>query len=151
ELGELGDRLDVWRLQIDERDIRLLPRRLRPGVEFLLDRLDDRGLGGAAVVGLVLHTVPVVRIVAGSDDYAARRGTLLHGIGNGRRGNVIVRHRNVDPVARDDLGGGFGEAARAEARVIAHDHALLRILFIVDVSSDRGGDEADVLKGEVVS
>ena len=95
EIGELGNRFDVGRLQIHLFDCRCgdfrgwLPqsssvRRSGRAVaghgavaEFVFDRLHDRGRSRASELGFKLHAIPVSRIVARSNHDDARCAQLV--------------------------------------------------------------------------
>src|SRR5205085_8464198 len=107
EVDELHERVHVRLLEVGARNFSLFGLRRGTSVKFVLNPLDDRRLGGAAVVGLELHAVPVPRIVAGGNDYAAGSTEIFYGMRDSGSGHVIVREHDVDAEGGDGLGGEF--------------------------------------------
>ena len=119
-------------------------------MQFTLDQFQYRGRSRAAKLRLKLHTIPVERIVTGSDHDAARRTEFLDVVRNGGSGCVVVgkKHRNAG--ASKHLCDHAGETVGSKARVIADDDASRCIFMLEDVSCDRACDPPYVVESEVV-
>src|SRR5690348_11985699 len=120
------------------------------GREFLLDLLDDGRQGRAAVAGLELHSIPAIRIVAGGDHYAARRGALAHQQRNCRRGARRSREPNGNAGHGNRFSDSLSEALRAKAVVVSDDHSLIWFLGAYQITGDGPGDLANMFKTEIV-
>ena len=119
-------------------------------VERTLDRLDDSGCGRTAVSRLVFHTVPVPGIMAGGDHHATSCLQVHHGVRKRRRGSVVVREMHGDAGSSKHFGNGFGEVARAKARIVANYEAIGRIFVGVNVVSNRITDAAHIVERVVI-
>ena len=128
EVGEAADGFEIAGQEVDFRDgggLRGLGQRL---VEKGLDRGHDGGASRAAVEGLVLDAVPLVRVVAGGNHDAAGRALLVDSVGERGRGRDAVGELDGDSRGGEDLGHGAREAVGAEAGVVADADAFGGVL-----------------------
>src|ERR1035437_3200600 len=88
--------------------------------------------------------------MAGGNHDTARSAELLDVVGNRGRGHVVVGQHHRNPCGGDDLGNGTSGVAGQEARVIANNDAALGIFVLEDVTGNRSGHAAHVVKGEIV-
>src|ERR1035437_129794 len=88
--------------------------------------------------------------MAGGNHDTARSAELLDVVGNRGRGHVVVGQHHRNPCGGDDLGNGTSGVAGQEARVIANNDAALGIFVLEDVTGNRSGHAAHVVKSEIV-
>jgi hypothetical protein len=150
EVGEFRDGIDIGSHEIFFGDggFLLCCWQLRSKVGF--NFRDDRGATRTAIAGLVLHTIPLEGVVAGSDHDAAGCARMQHGIGQGRGGRDAVGEAHGNAGGRRYIGDNLREVARAKTRIVTDADAVRGILILNDVLCDGAGGNADVGIGEVI-
>ena len=134
QIDEVLDGGDVGRLEIGERDAAALALQARR-IQFALDRPHDRRRARAAIIGLVLHAVPVEGIVAGGDHHAAGRAQILHRVRQRRSRRVVVRQAYGNARGGEHFGDNLRRLLRDEARVVADDQAFAGVLVAYERSA----------------
>ncbi len=89
--------------------------------------------------------------MAGGDHHAGRGPLVDNGVADGRRGRVGPRQPRLDVVAGHHPRHLGRVAVGQEARVEADDDARLGRALVVDKIGDGLGDQAQIVKGELVA
>src|SRR5437773_5493349 len=90
EISEAADCANVGLLQINFFDWSGAAIRHSSGAKFVFNHFHDRGRGRAAELRFKLHSIPVPRVVAGSDDYTSGCTRSLDRQRDCRSGAVIT-------------------------------------------------------------
>ena len=107
--------------------------------------------GAAAEARLELNAVVARGVVAGGDHHAGGGLLVDDSVADGRRGCIGPRQPRFDVVGSHDPRHFGGVAVGQEARIEADDDAWLGRALVVDEIGDSLGDQAQIVKGELVA
>src|SRR2546430_335971 len=88
--------------------------------------------------------------MARRDHHAASRTLVVHRVGERWGGCVIVREFYRNTGSGNGFGGHFGEAARAEPRVIGNQHTAVSIFILAHVGGNGGSHASHIRKSKIV-
>jgi hypothetical protein len=114
--------------------------------KFLFDLRDDGRQRAAAIAGFVLDAVPVIGIVASSDDDAAGRAAIAYQVGNRGCRAWLVRQPDWGSACADHFSDCRRHAIGSVPMVVADQHALARVFAAHDIA--RNGLRHDARVGE---
>ena len=144
------DRGNVLRQEIHAGDRGSLRGLRQFGTEVLFDLPDNTGRARTAIAGLVLHAIPLRRIMRGRDHHAARCVAMTHTVAQRGRWRHVPRKLHGNARASQHLGNHPGKFRRAKPGVEADADTFARVLMLQHVVGDCGGGNAHVAVREVV-